>query len=135
MISAAASFCLSGISSVNIRDPEWRFSRSCRNIKETWAQNYDGAMTVAPHGVCIVGWDDDYAASNFSTLPPGNGAWIVKNSYGYVFYRKIRSPYCVLPAAEKSCIPAFFCISSDFTCIRSENMQSLTYKSYNPEQI
>ena len=54
MISAAASFCLSGISSVNIRDPEWRFSRSCRNIKETWAQNYDGAMTVAPHGVCFV---------------------------------------------------------------------------------
>ena len=25
---------------------------------------------------------NDYDASNFSTAPPGNGAWIVKNSYG-----------------------------------------------------
>ena len=29
-----------------------------------------------------LGWDDDYNASNFATTPPGNGAWIVKNSWG-----------------------------------------------------
>lgn len=60
------------------------------------------------HGVCIVGWDDTYAASNFThttdvngsplvgndntplteeqaiqmTTPPADGAWIVKNSWG-----------------------------------------------------
>jgi len=55
------------------------------------------------HGVCIVGWDDNYSAENFyhtvqvvdengqlvtdvdataKTAPPGNGAWIVKNSWG-----------------------------------------------------
>ncbi len=37
------------------------------------------------HGVAIVGWDDNYAASNFSGIsgrPSGNGAWIVKNSWG-----------------------------------------------------
>ena len=34
------------------------------------------------HAVSIIGWDDNYDASNFLITPPGNGAWIVKNSYG-----------------------------------------------------
>ena len=34
------------------------------------------------HGVLIVGWDDNYAAANFATTPAGNGAFIVKNSWG-----------------------------------------------------
>ena len=34
------------------------------------------------HGVTIVGWDDNYAASNFNGSPAGNGAWLVKNSWG-----------------------------------------------------
>lgn len=34
------------------------------------------------HAVAIVGWDDDFPASNFAVAPPGNGAWIVRNSWG-----------------------------------------------------
>ena len=34
------------------------------------------------HAVSIIGWNDSYDASNFLITPPGNGAWIVKNSYG-----------------------------------------------------
>ncbi len=34
------------------------------------------------HDITLVGWNDNYAASNFSTTPPGNGAFIVKNSWG-----------------------------------------------------
>lgn len=44
------------------------------------------------HAVTLIGWDDDYAASNFKSLyyqtskpndpPPENGAWICKNSWG-----------------------------------------------------
>lgn len=34
------------------------------------------------HEVAIVGWDDNYSASNFSTNPPGNGAFIAKNQWG-----------------------------------------------------
>ncbi len=34
------------------------------------------------HEVLVVGWDDDYAAANFATTPAGNGAFIVKNSWG-----------------------------------------------------
>ncbi len=33
------------------------------------------------HAVTVVGWDDDYAASNFSTTPEGNVAWLVRNSW------------------------------------------------------
>lgn len=41
--------------------------------------NYDNSIN---HMVTIVGWDDNYAAGNFATTPPGNGAFIVKNSWG-----------------------------------------------------
>jgi len=36
------------------------------------------------HALTIVGWNDNYLASNFNTgtQPPGNGAFIVKNSWG-----------------------------------------------------
>ena len=34
------------------------------------------------HDICLVGWDDNYDKSNFIITPPGNGAFIAKNSYG-----------------------------------------------------
>lgn len=75
---------------------------------ETWAIYNDHSLRVSRHAVCIVGWDDTYAASNFThtrtpsgevmkdssgrdisdekareiTTPAGDGAWICKNSWG-----------------------------------------------------
>ena len=49
------------------------------------ATYYNPKTTSANHEVTIVGWDDNYAASNFrgsAGAPPGNGAFIVKNSWG-----------------------------------------------------
>lgn len=37
------------------------------------------------HGVNIVGWDDNYSRYNFLTTPPGDGAFIVRNSWGESF--------------------------------------------------
>ncbi|WP_165394898.1 NosD domain-containing protein [Methanofollis fontis] len=34
------------------------------------------------HAVALVGWDDAYPASNFTVSPPGDGAFIAKNSWG-----------------------------------------------------
>ena len=48
---------------------------------KTHAQ-YVNESLDANHDVSIIGWDDNYDASNFLITPPGNGAWIVKNSYG-----------------------------------------------------
>lgn len=40
--------------------------------------------SLTNHQITIVGWDDEYSLTNFKTdnQPEGNGAWIVKNSFG-----------------------------------------------------
>lgn len=47
-------------------------------------ENYYKPTSVAGsgHAVAIIGWDDDYPASAFSPQPPGDGAFICKNSWG-----------------------------------------------------
>ena len=37
------------------------------------------------HSVLIIGWDDNYSKTNFIETPPGNGAFIAKNSWGTDF--------------------------------------------------
>ncbi|MBN1445453.1 MAG: hypothetical protein JW957_05045, partial [Candidatus Omnitrophica bacterium] len=45
------------------------------------AYYYDGAVD-SNHAVVIVGWDDDFDKTKFDTEPAGNGAFIVRNSWG-----------------------------------------------------
>jgi hypothetical protein len=47
----------------------------------THAYYYNGASNTN-HEVLVVGWNDNYPAANFATAPPGNGAFLVKNSWG-----------------------------------------------------
>ena len=52
----------------------------------TSAYYYDGTGDcAADHAVDIVGWDDDYPSSNFSTDPGIDGAFICRNSWGTGF--------------------------------------------------
>jgi C1A family cysteine protease len=61
------------------------------------------------HAVDIVGWNDAYPAADFSSRPPGNGAFIVRNSWGsnwgdkgyfYVSYYDACIGYQQSPACE-----------------------------------
>ncbi|MBO4864141.1 MAG: leucine-rich repeat protein [Eubacterium sp.] len=45
--------------------------------------NPNGISKKTTHGVEIVGWDDDYPKEKFKVQPPGDGAWLIKNSWGY----------------------------------------------------
>ena len=46
---------------------------------------YNNYYSYADHAVTIVGWDDTIARTNFSPQPPGNGAWLIQNSWGLDF--------------------------------------------------
>jgi hypothetical protein len=35
--------------------------------------------------VTLVGWDDNFSSSNFETAPPGDGAFLIQNSWGTTF--------------------------------------------------
>ncbi len=48
---------------------------------ETYAY-YTDYYTSSNHAVTIVGWNDNYSASSFNYAPPGDGAWIIRNSWG-----------------------------------------------------
>ena len=54
-------------------EPYLNDEKACQYINESLGIN---------HGVTLIGWDDTYSASNFLITPPGDGAWIIKNSWG-----------------------------------------------------
>lgn len=73
----------------------------------TWKSYYYTGTNAQNHAVTLVGWDDNYPSSRFASAPPGNGAYIVKNSWGtswgesgyfYVSYYDTKFAYAELAA-------------------------------------
>ena len=63
---------------------------------------YYDEYSYGNHDAVVVGWDDSYSKDNFAITPPGNGAWIVKNSWGddmgdngfyYISYYTVTASY------------------------------------------
>ena len=69
--SVDASFC--GQGSYDQENPYYN--------PETYAQYVDEYKLIN-HAVSIVGWDDTFSKEKFLITPPGDGAWIIKNSWG-----------------------------------------------------
>ncbi len=44
--------------------------------------SYNGDIEIADHEVLLVGWDDEYPATNFRNRPQGDGAFLCRNSWG-----------------------------------------------------
>ena len=55
---------------------------------------YRSAYHEPNHEVCIVGWDDSYSAGKFSTRPPTDGAFLIKNSWGTGFGTRGNEGFC-----------------------------------------
>ena len=45
-------------------------------------ENNPDDLNGGGHAVCICGWDDNFPKEYFIETPPGDGAWICKNSWG-----------------------------------------------------
>lgn len=60
---------------------------------------YNPSVEDGGHAVAIVGWQDNFDKNNFREIPPGNGAFIVRNSWGSdwgedgYFYVSYHDPY------------------------------------------
>jgi C1A family cysteine protease len=60
---------------------------------------YNPSVEEGAHAVAIVGWQDKFDKNKFKEIPPGNGAFIVRNSWGPnwgedgYFYVSYHDPY------------------------------------------
>lgn len=57
-------------------------SEYCTGIADRTYAYYASDKTSHNHAVSLIGWDDTFSASNFATTPPGDGAWLIQNSWG-----------------------------------------------------
>ena len=77
---------------------------------EATFSQYNPNHVTPDHAVCVVGWDDNYPKEKFSITPPGNGAWIIKNSWGadwgdggYMYLSYYDQTFCAFPGDITSC--------------------------------
>lgn len=61
----------------------YKQTASCYN-SATYAYYNPSVSQGSGHGIAIIGWDDDFSADDFKgpIKPSGNGAWLIKNSWG-----------------------------------------------------
>ena len=127
---------------------------------------FDGSnakdLDAAWHAVCLCGWDDDFPKEYFSETPPGDGAWICKNSWGdtsvsmeegffYISYYEpsIREVVqfdvepadnydgiyqsCAYPHGILTLENKGFCYANVYTAKKDENITAAAIYTYDPD--
>lgn len=85
------------------------FKEDCGYNKDTKSLYYTDEFTTCKtyHGAVIIGWNDEYSKTNFTTTPEGNGAFIIRNSlkddsYYYIsYYDTVAYPEYVITGLEE----------------------------------
>ena len=66
-----------------------------------WDNNYIGSNDtlnqqvsyVSNHAIDVIGWDDSFSRTLFRNMPAYDGAWLIKNSYGYGYHEYLWVSY------------------------------------------
>lgn len=85
-------------------------------------ENFYSGKSDYDHGVTVVGWDDNYPKDSFKAAkkPVGDGAWLIKNSYGTDF-GKDKGYYWV------SYYEPSMCVFASFTASKKDGRQTYQY--------
>lgn len=73
------------------------------------------------HAVQVVGWDDNFSKDKFSITPPGDGAWLVKNSWGEDGGKYAQNGYFWLSYYDESISDNFFA----YICEKADNYDNI----------
>ena len=113
------------------------------------------------HAVCLCGWDDNFPKEDFVETPPGDGAWLCRNSWGdqygndgyfYISYYESSLNECVqffveptdnydgiyqwygLPSGRLRFNDKGFVYANVYTAKKDENLTAAGIFTYEPDQ-
>ena len=113
------------------------------------------------HAVCLCGWDDNFPKEDFVETPPGDGAWLCRNSWGdqygndgyfYISYYESSLNECVqffveptdnydglyqwcgLPIGRIRCDNVGYIYANVYTAKKDENLTAAGIFTYEPDQ-